>query len=143
MNSESSKDTRSTVTSSNHGLCVGDSIDVISEKGRLRKLLSRPRQQVVVEVAENEFCTETRRMTWKEWFAALRREVALKLELVRIWDSRFGIGFYELLGFFLVGLKLGGVINWSWWIVTLPFWWWIAVLAVIALVAIVASLFMD
>lgn len=27
-----------------------------------------------------------------------------------------------LLGFLLVGLKLGGVIDWSWWYITLPFW---------------------
>lgn len=63
--------------------------------------------------------------------------------MIKRTNNNGGIGFYELLGLLLVGLKLGGVINWSWWLVTLPFWWWIAVLAVIALVAIVASLFME
>jgi hypothetical protein len=28
----------------------------------------------------------------------------------------------SLLGIVFVGLKLGGVIHWSWWWVTLPFW---------------------
>lgn len=27
-----------------------------------------------------------------------------------------------LLGVLFVGLKLGGVIDWSWWYVTMPFW---------------------
>ena len=33
-----------------------------------------------------------------------------------------GIGFLGLLGIVFITLKLCGVINWSWWLVTLPFW---------------------
>lgn len=33
-----------------------------------------------------------------------------------------GIGVTGLLGVVFVVLKLLGVINWSWWLVTLPFW---------------------
>lgn len=33
-----------------------------------------------------------------------------------------GIGIFGLLGVLFVGLKLGEVIDWSWWWVTLPFW---------------------
>lgn len=33
-----------------------------------------------------------------------------------------GIGAFGLLGVLFVGLKLGGVINWSWFYVTMPFW---------------------
>lgn len=33
-----------------------------------------------------------------------------------------GIGVAGLLGVLFVGLKLGGVIDWSWWWVTAPFW---------------------
>ena len=33
-----------------------------------------------------------------------------------------GIGVFGLLGVVFVTLKLCGVINWSWWLVTLPFW---------------------
>lgn len=31
-----------------------------------------------------------------------------------------GIGFFSLLGLLFIGLKLGGVISWSWWLVLLP-----------------------
>lgn len=48
-----------------------------------------------------------------------------------------GIGVIGLLGVLFVGLKLGGVINWSWWWVTLPFWGGIAIVAVVALIALV------
>lgn len=33
-----------------------------------------------------------------------------------------GIGILGLLGIVFVTLKLCGVINWSWWLVTAPFW---------------------
>lgn len=36
--------------------------------------------------------------------------------------SRGGVGVVGLLGIAFVVLKLTGVINWSWWLVTLPFW---------------------
>lgn len=32
------------------------------------------------------------------------------------------VGVLELLGLLFVGLKLGGVVDWPWWAVTLPFW---------------------
>jgi hypothetical protein len=45
-------------------------------------------------------------------------------------SSSSGIGVCSLLGVLFVGLKLGGVITWSWWWVTLPFWGGLACLAV-------------
>ena len=33
-----------------------------------------------------------------------------------------GAGFFSLLSLLFIGLKLGGVISWSWWYVTLPLW---------------------
>lgn len=33
-----------------------------------------------------------------------------------------GTSWIMLLGILFVGLKLAGIINWSWWWVTLPFW---------------------
>ena len=33
-----------------------------------------------------------------------------------------GLGVIGLLGVVFVTLKLTGVINWSWWYVTMPFW---------------------
>ena len=37
-------------------------------------------------------------------------------------SSSSGVGVVGLLGVLFVGLKLGGVIDWSWWWVTCPFW---------------------
>ena len=42
-------------------------------------------------------------------------------------SSSSGIGVLGLLGVAFVVLKLTGVIDWSWWWVTLPFWIGIAV----------------
>jgi len=33
-----------------------------------------------------------------------------------------GIGFFGLLGILFIGLKLGNVIDWSWWWVLAPIW---------------------
>jgi hypothetical protein len=49
-------------------------------------------------------------------------------------ESGGGIGVLGLLGVLFVGLKLGGVINWSWWWVTAPFWGGFALWAVIVVV---------
>lgn len=44
-----------------------------------------------------------------------------------------GIGVVSLLGLLFVGLKLGGVIDWEWWLVLAPFWGGLAlVLAILA-----------
>ncbi|GJM84302.1 hypothetical protein HMSSN139_67980 [Paenibacillus sp. HMSSN-139] len=48
-----------------------------------------------------------------------------------------GIGVLGLLGVVFVTLKLCGVINWSWWWVTAPFWGGLALVAAIWLVAII------
>lgn len=50
------------------------------------------------------------------------------------------ISFFSLLGLTFIVLKLCGVISWSWWWVTAPFWGPIAlVLAIVILVAIVVG----
>lgn len=50
-----------------------------------------------------------------------------------------------MLGILFVGLKLGGVIDWSWWWVTLPFWGgtalYLLILAVIGVTALALYLF--
>lgn len=55
-----------------------------------------------------------------------------------------GIGVGGLLGVAFVVLKLTGVINWSWWWITCPFWIGFAILFFIGLVAgvvyVIASL---
>lgn len=50
-------------------------------------------------------------------------------------NSSGGIGVLGLLGVVFVTLKLTGVIDWSWWWVTAPFWGGIA-LALVAFVII-------
>lgn len=53
------------------------------------------------------------------------------------------IGVVGLLGVLFVGLKLGGVIDWSWWWVTAPFWgsavFALVLLAIIFALAFVAT----
>lgn len=50
-----------------------------------------------------------------------------------------------LLGVVFVTLKLIGVINWSWWWVTLPFWGGLAlavvILVIVAIIAAIAAVF--
>lgn len=46
-----------------------------------------------------------------------------------------------LLGVVFVTLKLCGVIDWSWWLVTLPFWAGFAVFAALALVLLIGIAF--
>jgi hypothetical protein len=54
-----------------------------------------------------------------------------------------GIGVLGLLGVLFVGLKLTGVIGWSWWWVTAPFWGGFALVMSILLLMLVVSFIMD
>lgn len=51
-------------------------------------------------------------------------------------SSSGGIGFTGLLTILFIGLKLGGVISWSWWWVLSPIW--ITLLLVILILALLA-----
>ena len=54
-------------------------------------------------------------------------------------SSSSGIGILGLLGVVFVTLKLCGVIGWSWWLVTLPFWGGLAFcLALIAIISVIS-----
>jgi len=44
-----------------------------------------------------------------------------------------GVGFLGLLAILFIGLKLGGVITWSWWWVLSPLWGPLAILLVVIL----------
>lgn len=53
-----------------------------------------------------------------------------------------GIGFFGVLTILFIGLKLGSVINWSWWWVLAPMWLpFTSVLGIVLLVVIVKSLY--
>jgi hypothetical protein len=58
-------------------------------------------------------------------------------------SSSSGIGVLGLLGVLFVGLKLTGHINWSWWLVTLPFWGLIALLFAIAIIWLIVWVAMQ
>jgi hypothetical protein len=49
-------------------------------------------------------------------------------------SSSGGIGFGGALALLFIGLKLGGVINWSWWWVLSPIWIPLALLVFIILI---------
>lgn len=51
--------------------------------------------------------------------------------------SSNGIGVLGLLGVLFVGLKLTGYIDWSWWLVTLPFWIGIPIIIMMVIILIV------
>ena len=54
-------------------------------------------------------------------------------------SSSGGGGLLGLLGLLFVGLKLGHAIDWSWWLVTAPFWGGFAlVMAILALMFVAA-----
>ena len=58
-------------------------------------------------------------------------------------SSSGGIGLIGALGLLFIGLKLGGVIQWSWWWVLLPFWGglaiWVVILAIIGIFALLSA----
>jgi len=60
-------------------------------------------------------------------------------------SSSSGIGLLGLLGVAFVVLKLCGVIHWSWWWVTAPFWGGVAlvlvIIAVIFAIALIKEVF--
>jgi hypothetical protein len=55
-------------------------------------------------------------------------------------SSSNGIGFFGLLGVAFIVLKLCEVINWSWWLVTLPLWGGLVLGIVILLVLIIIAI---
>lgn len=55
-------------------------------------------------------------------------------------QSSGGVGILGLLGVLFVGLKLAGIITWSWWYVTLPFWGGAALVLGILLIVFIGAL---
>jgi hypothetical protein len=54
-------------------------------------------------------------------------------------DASSGIGFGGALALLFIGLKLGHVIDWSWWWVLSPFWIPFVIAAVMLIVAFCVS----
>lgn len=57
--------------------------------------------------------------------------------------SSGGVGFGGLLAILFIGLKLGGVIDWSWWWVLSPLWIPVVVLIGIGLVILIVAAFVS
>lgn len=51
-----------------------------------------------------------------------------------------GMGFMSWLALLLIAAKLFGVIKWSWWLVLLPVWIWLAFMAIVLVILGVAHL---
>lgn len=57
--------------------------------------------------------------------------------------SRGGVGFFTLLGLLFIGLKLGGLIDWAWWVVLAPIWGQLALIALLLIALVIAELVKD
>ena len=40
-------------------------------------------------------------------------------------------------------LKLSNVVDWSWWLVTLPLWWWIPAIMIVVSIAVIYVLITE
>ena len=49
-------------------------------------------------------------------------------------DNQTGIGLFGVIGIVFIILKLCHVIKWSWWLVLLPFYFWIPIVMILLLV---------
>jgi len=58
-------------------------------------------------------------------------------------SSDSGIGFFGLLGIVFVVLKLTRYIDWSWWLVTLPFWGGFAIIGLFLIIALLMNYFLK
>lgn len=68
--------TRTLTTWEPHGMRVGDVVVTHEPRwGKLRKLLTRPRVKVVAEATATTFTLIERRMTWHEWWGAMRAAI--------------------------------------------------------------------
>lgn len=57
--------------------------------------------------------------------------------------SSGGIGFFGALALLFIGLKLTGVIDWSWWWVTAPLWGPVALALVLMVIAFIIAFIIE
>ncbi len=58
-------------------------------------------------------------------------------------SSSGGVSILDLLFVLFVGLKLGGLIDWSWWWVTVPLWGGVAIIVVILAVVFLSVVIFE
>jgi hypothetical protein len=51
--------------------------------------------------------------------------------------TKSGFNIVSILGLIFITLKLMGYINWSWWLITLPFWGGISLILFLGIVGII------
>ena len=54
--------------------------------------------------------------------------------------STRGVGFFGLRGILFIGLRLGGIIDWPWWVVLSPLWGYALLVVLFLLVVVVAEI---
>lgn len=67
----------------------------------------------------------------------------INLYMSKYNKSTGGISFCSLLGLLFIGLKLGGVITWSWWWVLAPIWIPIALVIITLVIIFVIMYYID
>ena len=58
-------------------------------------------------------------------------------------NSKGNIGFFGLLALLFIGLKLVGVISWSWWIVLSPIWGYFLLVIFLVIVVVVLEIMKE
>ena len=58
-------------------------------------------------------------------------------------ENNNGLSLSAIVFIVFLTLKLSGIIDWSWWWITLPLWWLIPAIAVIVIFALVVVLFEE
>lgn len=57
--------------------------------------------------------------------------------------SRGVVWFLTLLGLLFIGLKLAGLVDWTWWVVLAPIWGQFALIALLFVALVIAELVKD
>ena len=63
------------------------------------------------------------------------------INLQRSMESNNGLSFSAVVFIVLLTLKLSDVIDWSWWLITLPLWWWLPMIFLVIIFALIIVLF--
>jgi hypothetical protein len=56
-------------------------------------------------------------------------------------ESNNGLSLSAVVFIVLLTLKLSDVIDWSWWLITLPLWWWLPMIFLVIIFALIVILF--
>ena len=63
------------------------------------------------------------------------------INLQRSMESNNGLSLSAVVFIVLLTLKLSDVIDWSWWLITLPLWWMLPMIFLVIIFALIIVLF--